>query len=103
MTMMVAMNQKKWDSLPEDVKKVIDETTGLVMSEEAGRVYDNVRPIMKDLCLKKGMEAIELPDSEKEKLKALSLPLREEWVKEMEAKGLPGREVLDAAIGFLNE
>lgn len=103
MTMMVVMNKKKWDSLPDDVKKVIDETTGAVMSEEAGRVYDNVRPIMKNLCLKKGMEAIQLPESEKEKLRALSLPLRKEWTEEMAAKGLPGQEVLDAAVQFLNE
>jgi TRAP-type C4-dicarboxylate transport system substrate-binding protein len=103
MTMMVVMNKKKWESLPDDVKKVIDETTGAVMSEEAGRVFDNVRPVMKDLCLKKGMEAIQLPESEKEKLKALTMPLRQEWIKEMAAKELPGEEVLKAAIQFLNE
>lgn len=103
MTMMVVMNQKKWESLPDDVKKVIDETTGAVMSAEAGRVFDNVRPVMKKLCLKKGMEAIQLPASEKEKLQALSMPLRQEWIKEMAAKGLPGEEVLKAAIQFLNE
>lgn len=103
MTMMVVMNKKKWESLPDDVKKVIDETTGLVMSEEAGRVYDNVRPIMKNLCLKKGMQAIQLPDSEREKLKALSMPLRKEWTEEMTAKGLPGEKVLQGAIQFLNE
>ena len=90
-------------SLPDDVKKVIDETTGAVMSEEAGRVYDTVRPVMKKLCLAKGMQAIELPASEKEKLKALSMPLRKEWIEEMAAKGLPGEEVLEAALQFLNE
>ena len=103
MTMMVVMNKKKWESLPDDVKKAIDETTGAIMSEEAGRVFDNVRPVMKKLCLKKGMEAIQLPASEKEKLQALSMPLRQEWIKEMAAKGLPGEEVLKAAIQLLNE
>jgi TRAP-type C4-dicarboxylate transport system substrate-binding protein len=103
MTMMVVMNKRKWNSLPDDVKKVIDETTGMAMSVEAGKVYDTVRPIMKNLCLKKGMQAIELPAAEKRKLEALTIPLRNEWIKDMASRGLPGAEVLDAAIEFLNE
>lgn len=42
MSMMVVMNKRKYDSLPDDIKKVIDETTGMVMSQEAGRVYDTM-------------------------------------------------------------
>lgn len=98
MTMMVVMNKKKYDSLPDDVKKVIDETTGMVMSEEAGRVYDEVRPVMKKLCMKQGMEAIEMSPEQRNRLKELTLPLRGEWVKAMEKRGLPGQAVLDAAV-----
>ena len=74
MTMMVVMNKRKYDSLPDDVKKVIDETTGLVMSEEAGRVYDEVRPVMKKLCEKKGMQAIQMAPGEIDRLKKICLP-----------------------------
>jgi TRAP-type C4-dicarboxylate transport system substrate-binding protein len=103
MTMMTVMNKKKYDSLPDDVKKVIDETTGMVMSEEAGRVYDEVRPIMKKLCMKKGMEPVQMSPEEINRLKKLTMPLRAEWVKEMEKKGLPGQAVLDAAVKLTNE
>lgn len=105
MTMMVVMNKRKWDSLPDDVKKVIDETTGMAMSKECGRVYDEVRPIMKSLCLKKGMQVVEggLPAADMKRLQDLTIPLRNEWVEDMNAKGLPGKAVLDAAVQFLNE
>ncbi|MCF8063311.1 MAG: TRAP transporter substrate-binding protein [Deltaproteobacteria bacterium] len=103
MTMMVVMNKRKYESLPEDVKQAIDETTGMPLSQEAGRVYDEVRPVMKQLCLKAGMEAIQLPQEEREKLKELTKPLQDEWVKDMEDKGLPGREVLDAALKYIHE
>ncbi len=103
MTMMVVMNKRKYDSLPDDVKKVIDETTGLVMSEEAGRVYDEVRPVMKKLCEKKGMEAIQMAPGEIDRLKKLCLPLRAEWVEQMEKRGLPGKAVLDAAVKLSGE
>ena len=103
MTMMVAMNKKKWDSLPEDVKKVIEETTGMVMSLEAGKVYDATNEPMKQLCIKAGMEAIELPLEEQKKLEDLTMPIRSQWVEEMKAKGLPGQAVLDAANKYTKE
>ena len=105
MTMMVVMNKRKWNSLPDDVKKVIDETTGMVMSRECGKVYDTVRPIMKSLCLKKGMQVVEggLPPADMKRLQDLTVPLRNEWVEDMKEKGLPGKAVLDAAVQFISE
>jgi TRAP-type C4-dicarboxylate transport system substrate-binding protein len=103
MTMMVVMNKRKYDSLPDDIKKVIDQTTGIVMSREAGRVYDTTRPIHKEKCLEKGMVVIQLPPEDTKKLEELTMPLRREWIEEMDQKGLPGKAVLDAAIEFINE
>ncbi len=103
MTMMVVMNKRKWKSLPEDVQKIIDETTGMAMSAEAGKVYDQTNEPMKQLCMKKGMKPFEFPNEEKEKLEKLTLPLRDKWVKNMEGKGLPGQKVLDATIRFIKE
>ena len=101
MTMLVVMNKRKWDSLPEDIKKIIDETTGMAMSAEAGKVYDETNDPMRQLCTKKGMQSLQLPMEEKKKLEKLTMPLREKWVKDMEAKGLPGKAVLDAAIKYI--
>jgi TRAP-type C4-dicarboxylate transport system substrate-binding protein len=103
MSMMVVMNKRKYDSLPDDIKKVIDETTGIVMSREAGRVYDTMRPIYKERCLEKGMQTIQLSPEDTKKLEALTMPLREEWVKEMDERGLSGKAVLESAIEFINE
>jgi len=73
------------------------------MSEEAGKVYDQTDEPMKQLCIKKGMQSFELPSEEENKLENITLPLRGKWVKDMEAKGLPGQAVLDAAIKYINE
>ena len=101
MTMLVVMNKRKWDSLPEDIKKIIDETTGMALSAEAEKVYDETNDPMRQLCTKKGMQSLQLPMEEKKKLEKLTMPLRDKWVKDMEAKGLPGKAVLDAAIQYI--
>jgi TRAP-type transport system periplasmic protein len=103
MTMMVVMNKRKWESLPPDVQKIIDQTTGMAMSAEAGKVYDQTDEPMKQLCLKKGMQVVAFPRQEEDKLQKLTMPLRDEWVKNMKARGLPGRAVLDAVVRYIKE
>ena len=101
MTMTVVMNKKKWDSLPRDVQKIIDDNSGLAMSLACGKAFDGAESALRKKCLEKGIEAITLPEAELAKLKALSQPLSQGWIKDMEAKGLPGRAVLDQAIKLL--
>ena len=103
MTMMVVMNRDSYNSLPEDIKKVIDETTGMTMSREAGRIFDQVRPVMKQHCMEAGVQPLELAPQVRKELERLTVPLREEWVEEMEAENLPGRKVLETALKLINE
>jgi len=103
MTMMIVMNKRKYDSLPDDIKKIIDQTTGIVMSRDAGKAYDEMRLVEREQCLKEGMQTIQLPSEDIKKLQALTMPLREEWVEEMNNKNLPGKAILDTAIEFINE
>jgi len=103
MSMMVVMNKRKYDSLPPDIKKMIDQTSGIVMSRNAGVVYDTMRPEFKESCIKQGMQVIQLPAEDTKKLEALTMPLREEWIMEMDNKNLPGKAILEAAIKFISE
>ena len=44
------------------------------------------------------MQAIQMAPGEIERLKKICMPLRAEWVEQMEKRGLPGKAVLDAAV-----
>lgn len=93
-TFFVVMNKKKYESLPPDLKKVIDENSGKKMSIVAGRAYDKKDRPSYELCLKKGIKVYELPPQEREKWRKASMPVENGWIKDMEAKGLPAKEVL---------
>jgi hypothetical protein len=58
---------------------------------------------MKQICIKTGMQEVNFPETEMQKLIETTAPLKEKWVKEMEAKGLPGKAVLEAATRYLHE
>jgi len=99
----VAMNKKKFDSLPEDIKKVIEKNSGLPFSRAFGKSCDESKTAMKQICIDAGMQEINFPKIEIQKLLGLTNPLKQQWVMNMEAKGLPGRAVLEAVTGYLYE
>lgn len=94
----VVMNKKKYESLPDDIKKIIDENSGLVWSAKAGKGYDMAGQKGLGLVKKKNMTINEIRGSEFEKWKALAMPIRDGWVKEMTSKGLPGDKVMKYAM-----
>jgi len=103
MVFWVAMNKKKFESLPADVKKIIEENSGLALSRAHGKSFDQSYAKMKQICLKTGLQEVSFSDSEMQKLIKLTDPLKDKWVKEMETKGLPGKAVLETVTRFSDE
>jgi hypothetical protein len=73
------------------------------MSSAIGKAFDAAEIPFKDRALKKGVKEIVLEPSELAKMKESTLPLRAEWVKDMEAKGFPAQQILDTALGFIEK
>ena len=103
MPMMIVMNKATWNGLPKNVQELIDSTAGLKMSSAAGKAFDDAEVPFRELNLKKGIEEIVLDSAELAKMKEITMPLRDEWVKEMEGKSLPGKEILKTALEFTKE
>lgn len=90
----VIMNQKKWDSLPEDVKKVFEELTGDFAAEFTGRMRDKEEVEAGKQARQKGVEFFTPAAAELEKIRNLVEPVKEAYASELDAKGLPGKKVL---------
>ncbi len=103
MTFFVTMNKKKYDSLPADLKKAIDEHSGEKMAIKAGQAYDANDERVKALAISKGMTNYTLPSEELDRWKKTAAVVVDEWVAEMEAKGLPAKEVLEYTQTLLNQ
>ena len=103
MPMMFVINKGVWEGLPEDVKALIEGSTGLKMSMAAGKAFDDAEKPFREMTIAKGTEEIILDPAEFAKMKESTFPLREEWAAEMEAKGLPGKAILKTALGFIEE
>jgi TRAP-type transport system periplasmic protein len=89
------MNLKKYESLPPDLRKVIDDLSGTWGAEFNGKVWDQNEFVGLDAIMKAGGTIYKLPPEERERWAAKLKPVEEEWLKSMEARGLPGRQLLN--------
>ncbi len=101
-----AMNNAKWNSLPDDVKQQIESVSGLKGSTFWGKnMFDTAVVAGRDLVQKQGIEMVEytVPDDELAKWSAKAAkPLWDSWVKAQTAAGHPeAQEILDTTLNLI--
>lgn len=98
-TFVFAMNKAKYESLPNDLKKIIDANSGLSLSAAAGRAFLQADVEGKKLVNKAAINVI--PASELAQWKTLGNKLSDDWVAEMNGKGLNGNKMLTDAKALI--
>ena len=76
-----AMNQKKWDSLPPDLQKIMTDTTGVTMSRLFGKTLDDGAVKDEKQFKKEGHTFYYLPPAEKKRWIAKVNPIQEKLMK----------------------
>ena len=99
----IAMNKAKYDGLPADLKAIIDKHSGAVLSAEAGEVWDHSKAVGRKPAVDRGNVFYTLTDAETDKFIKASAPLYEQWVADMDKRGLPGKQMLEDARGLVDK
>jgi TRAP-type C4-dicarboxylate transport system substrate-binding protein len=100
----MAINPAKYDSLPADLKKVIDANSGLAMSAWAGeKGWDATVEAHRKLAKDRGNDFTVLSDEELARWVKASENVDDNWVREVTAKGADGRRLLDEARALIKQ
>ncbi|MDC6166434.1 TRAP transporter substrate-binding protein [Paucibacter sp. XJ19-41] len=97
----LAMNQAKYDSLPADLKAVIDRNSGALLSQQAGKTWDESQAVGRKPAVDRGNTFYKVPAAEVDLWIKASLPLYDDWVADMDKRGLPGKQMLKDAQDLL--
>lgn len=89
-TFLFAINKASYDALPDDLKKVIDDNSGVEAARLAGRAMDEVDKIGLAKAEKAGNTIITLDAAETARWKEAAGPVVESWIAEMDGKGMDG-------------
>lgn len=95
----IIINRDKWDSLPPDIQKQIEEVTIDVMVEKSGewwtKIDDETGKTLEDVY---GIEFIELASDEWTRWEEALEVVRTDYLEKLKAKGLPGEKVLEEVL-----
>jgi len=93
-TFSVVMNKDKWNSLPADIKKVIDDMRKEWALWTGNYVDNHVTEALKWSKDKYNLQIFDLPPAEKAEIPKLIKPLIDEYAKRVTAAGLPGDQIV---------
>ncbi|MGH7314133.1 MAG: TRAP transporter substrate-binding protein [Candidatus Rokuibacteriota bacterium] len=82
-----AMNKKKYEGLPADLKKVIDAHSGRHIAAWAGQNWDDIEKPGKDAAQKAGNHFPVMPVAEVDRVRAAVKPEIAKFLKELSASG----------------
>jgi TRAP-type transport system periplasmic protein len=97
---MVIMNKAKWNALPPDIQKIIDQIDEEYI-EKAGLLWNELDKEAEALFLQKGGKMIHVSKEEEAKFKAKLQPIIDDYAKNMKAKGLPGDEAVKFCTDYI--
>lgn len=100
-TFVFLMNQGKYDALPADLKKVIDNNSGAALSKNIGKIWDNSQAAGRKAAQDRGNTFFMLPTAEYDNWVKASAGLHDEWAADMDKRGVDGKAMLKEARDLL--
>ncbi len=97
----LAMNKAKYESLPADLKKVIDDNSGGFAGAWAGRVMQEMDAPARKVAVDRGNTIVRIEGAELDAWKKAAEPVIAKWIAEMNAKGKPGQAMVDDARALI--
>ena len=93
-TLVLVMNQARYDALPPDLRAIVDDTTGPAAAERFGARWDVAQAHGRATMLAAKVAIDTLPPAEMEKLRTALQPLVAEAVAALDKAGKPATQLL---------
>ena len=88
--LVMLMNKVKYDSLPPDLKAVLDKASGPALVELAGSSWDKAIDDGRKIATDAGNKTLTVKPEDYEAMRKASASVEVEWAKEVAPKGLDG-------------
>ncbi len=97
----LGMNTARYDSLPADLKKIIDANSGIELSARIGRIFSEAESSNRKLLPPDSVNVI--PADEIARWQRLGQPVIDGWVRDVTASGFDGKSLLRSARELITD
>jgi TRAP-type C4-dicarboxylate transport system substrate-binding protein len=103
LTFVLAMNKPRFESLPADLQKIIDDNSGMEFSVFAGATQEAADGPARQLAVDRGNNIVTVSGADIDAWKAAAKPIYAGWVADMESKGIDGQALIDEARALIEK
>ncbi|MDF3075560.1 MAG: C4-dicarboxylate transporter, partial [Alphaproteobacteria bacterium] len=100
---LLAMNKAKYDGLPADLKKVIDDNSGMNIAPRIGQAWEDVEQPGRDAAKARGNKIVTMDAAEVAKLRAQAASVNADWIEELKKAGKDGAKLLAEAEALIGK
>lgn len=102
-TFVFAMNKAAYEKLPADLKKVIDDNSGMAAAAMLGRAMDAGDVAGREIAVKAGNRIVALDVHETQRWRRTAAAVETDWINEMKAKGIDGAKLVQEARALVEK
>ena len=95
-TFALVMNPAKYNSLPPDLRAILDKESGVAGAMSFGKAWQDFEKFARDTEIKKGLQIVTLSPADVAKMKELAKPIIQNALDAQEKAGHPAREFFAA-------
>lgn len=100
-TFVLVMNKDKFNDLPADLQKVLDDNSGLNFSVFAGGTQSDADGPSRQLAVDRGNNIITLDADQSAVWAKAAAPVYDTWIAEMKDRGIDGQALIDQAKALM--
>jgi TRAP-type C4-dicarboxylate transport system substrate-binding protein len=97
------MNKNTYESLPDDLKAVIDNNSGMSLAQKIGKVWDEAEQPGRQAAEEAGAEFYTIEGAELERWKEASAPVIDRWTEQMSSNGQDGAALVEDARSLIEQ
>lgn len=99
----MVMNKAKYESMPDDLRAMLDDVSGMALTELAAMRMQEADAPGLAIAQKAGNNVILLGEAEAARWKEAAQPVIERWKADMAEKGIDGQAVIDQARALIKK
>lgn len=102
-TFVMSMNKAKYNSLPPELKKIIDANSGMATSAWLGKVQQGGDVAGRKAAVDRGNSIFTVSAAEAQEFRRKSRSIEIDWAEDMNKRGFDGRKLLETARSLIEK
>jgi TRAP-type transport system periplasmic protein len=102
-TFAFSMNKAAYEKLPPDLKKVIDNNSGIAAAAMFGKAMDDGDKAGRAIAEKAGNNIVALEVAETQRWRRTAATVETDWINEMKGKGIDGAKLVSEARALIDK